>query len=108
MRLFPHARTALSPPPATRLSTRIPAALTGVLAVLAASTVSATGSHAAAPPPPADWTEVFLDDFHGSGGLGGNWLCRTGHQIPGGPAGWGTGEIENNTASTGTFAKWRE
>ena len=86
MRLFPHARKAPPPPPISRLRTRILAALTGVLALVAASMAGATETHAVAPPPPAGWTEVFLDDFTGSGGLGGNWVYRTGHQIPGGPA----------------------
>ncbi|WP_405891104.1 discoidin domain-containing protein [Streptomyces sp. NBC_00133] len=100
MRLFPHARKAPPSPPISRLRARILAALTGVLALLAASMAGATGTHAVAPPPPAGWTEVFLDDFTGSGGLGGNWIYRTGHQIPGGPANWGTGEVEDNTTST--------
>ncbi|MYT23976.1 1,3-beta-glucanase, partial [Streptomyces sp. SID7760] len=60
-------------------------------------------ANAAAPPPPAGWTQVFLDDFNGAAGSGVNtadWQYTTGTSYPGGPAGFGTGEIETMTAST--------
>ncbi|MCG5220072.1 discoidin domain-containing protein [Streptosporangium soli] len=51
---------------------------------------------------PGDWTEVWKDDFTGAAGTspaGANWLLRTGTQYPGGPANWGTGEVETMSAA---------
>ncbi len=82
-----------------------------VLAALAGLTLSAagvglavTGSAAAAPVPrttaaaaPA-WTTVFRDDFSGSGLPDpAKWLLTLGTSYPGGPAAFGTGEIETLT-----------
>ncbi|MEW1837356.1 discoidin domain-containing protein [Nonomuraea angiospora] len=54
--------------------------------------------------PPGDgWTEVWKDDFTGPAGTSpaaGDWILRTGTQYPGGPAKWGTGEVETMSAST--------
>ncbi|MFI6812522.1 glycoside hydrolase family 16 protein [Nonomuraea sp. NPDC050328] len=58
-------------------------------------------AHAAVPPPPAGWSLVWADDFTGPAGAlpdAGNWIIDTGHSYPGGPANWGTGEIQNYTA----------
>ena len=81
--------------------------LTGTaLAGLAAATalVSSPGtSLAAAPPPPAGFTTVFLDDFNGPAGSSpssANWLFDLGTGYPGGAANWGTGEVETMTNST--------
>lgn len=61
---------------------------------------AATGPSAlAAPTPGPGWTTVWTDDFAGSGPLGSDWIYRTGTQIPGGPAQFGTGEVESNTQS---------
>jgi len=57
---------------------------------------------ASIPPPEAGWTTVFADDFTGGSGAlpsGANWIIDTGHGYPGGPGNWGTGEIQNYTAS---------
>ncbi|MEV5343564.1 glycoside hydrolase family 16 protein [Streptomyces sp. NPDC052676] len=81
-------------------------ALTAVVGVLglaaAAATVTAPSATAAAPPPPSGWTQVFVDDFEGAAGSGvntANWQYATGTGYPGGPANWGTGEIETMTSS---------
>ena len=60
-------------------------------------------AEAALPPPPAGWTQIFADDFTGPANTGvntGNWRYTTGHGYPGGPVNFGTGEVENMTAST--------
>ncbi|CCK26182.1 secreted glucosidase [Streptomyces davaonensis JCM 4913] len=79
-------------------------ALCSALGLAAAAVASAD---AAAPPPPSGWTQVFVDDFNGAAGTGvntTNWQYATGHGYPGGPANWGTGEIENMTSSTNNVA----
>nr|WP_107908146.1 glycoside hydrolase family 16 protein [Streptomyces chartreusis] len=71
--------------------------------VAAATTVTAPSADASAPTPPSGWTQVFLDDFQGAAGSGVNtsdWRYATGKGYPGGPANWGTGEIETMTNST--------
>ncbi|MBD0841383.1 MULTISPECIES: glycoside hydrolase family 16 protein [unclassified Streptomyces] len=86
-------------------------ALIAVLSVLGLAAVAATAvtpsASAAAPPPPSGWTQVFLDDFTGAAGTGvntANWQYATGRGYPGGPANWGTGEIETMTSSTSNVA----
>ncbi|MET9443859.1 glycoside hydrolase family 16 protein [Streptomyces sp. NPDC006610] len=72
------------------------------LAAVAATAVSPSAT-AAAPPPPSGWTQIFVDDFNGAAGTGVNtadWRYATGTSYPGGPANWGTGEIETMTSST--------
>jgi hypothetical protein len=69
----------------------------------AAATVASPTANASAPTPPAGWTQVFLDDFNGAAGTGvntSNWQYATGTSYPGGPANWGTGEVETMTNST--------
>ncbi|MFI5674024.1 glycoside hydrolase family 16 protein [Streptomyces cellulosae] len=69
----------------------------------AAATVASPSANASAPTPPAGWTQVFLDDFNGAAGTGvstANWRYDTGTSYPGGPANWGTGEVETMTDST--------
>ncbi|MEV0822395.1 discoidin domain-containing protein [Nonomuraea rubra] len=47
------------------------------------------------------WTDVWSDDFTGPAGTSpspANWIPRTGTSYPGGPANWGTGEVETMTA----------
>ncbi|MFI6326472.1 glycoside hydrolase family 16 protein [Nonomuraea sp. NPDC050556] len=75
-----------------------------VAAVLAAGLLVTTAlrATAAVPPPPTGWSLVWSDDFNGSAGTlpdGNNWIIDTGHAYPGGPGNWGTGEIQNYTAS---------
>lgn len=45
------------------------------------------------------WSLVFNDEFNGSGAISGDWLYDTGTGYPGGPANWGTGEIEVMSSS---------
>lgn len=90
-----------SGPPVTRGPLRrVLIAVAGVLS-LAAAAVSV--AQADAPTPPTGWTQVFVDDFNGTAGTGvntTNWQYTTGTSYPGGPANWGTGEIETMTNST--------
>ncbi|MEU9732793.1 glycoside hydrolase family 16 protein [Streptomyces sp. NPDC048002] len=82
-------------------------ALIATLASLGLATAAVASADAAAPPPPTGWTQVFVDDFNGAAGSGvnaANWQYATGHGYPGGPANWGTGEIENMTSSTNNVA----
>jgi hypothetical protein len=72
------------------------------MAVWAASTGPAAS---AAPTPGPGWTTVWTDDFAGSGPLGSAWIYRTGTQIPGGPAQFGTGEVESNTQSVANVVR---
>ncbi|GAB2641606.1 glycoside hydrolase family 16 protein [Kribbella swartbergensis] len=75
-----------------------PLLVTGALAVAADASV---------PPPANGWTTVWSDDFDGPGGTlpsSANWIVDTGHGYPGGPANWGTGEIQNYTNSTSNLA----
>ncbi|THA52930.1 glycoside hydrolase family 16 protein [Streptomyces sp. A1136] len=79
------------------------AALSTMALALAAATAVAVSppADAAAPPAPTGWSQVFLDDFNGSAGSGVNtadWQYTTGRGYPGGPSGFGTGEIETMTA----------
>ncbi|MEV7549711.1 glycoside hydrolase family 16 protein [Amycolatopsis sp. NPDC089917] len=63
---------------------------------------------ASVPPPPSGWTTVFSDDFTGAAGSlpsNENWIVDTGHSYPGGPANWGTGEIQNYTADPANLAQ---
>ncbi|MFD0318415.1 glycoside hydrolase family 16 protein [Streptomyces flavalbus] len=72
-----------------------------------AATAAVPSATAAAPPPPSGWTQVFVDDFNGAAGTGvntSNWRYATGTGYPGGPANWGTGEIETMTSSTNNVA----
>ncbi|GAA4254321.1 hypothetical protein GCM10022255_058580 [Dactylosporangium darangshiense] len=61
----------------------------------------------AAVPAPAGWNLIFSDDFNGAAGSGvnaTNWQYTTGTSYPGGPANFGTHEIETMTASTANVA----
>jgi len=80
----------------------------GTLGLAAAAALAAVPSaNASAPTPPAGWSQVFLDDFNGTAGTGvntANWEYDTGTSYPGGPANWGTGEVETMTNSTSNVA----
>ena len=54
----------------------------------------------------ADWTPVWRDDFAGPAGSppSAGWIARTGTTYPGGPARWGTGEVETMTAAARNLA----
>ncbi|MFD5491823.1 glycoside hydrolase family 16 protein [Streptomyces sp. NPDC127091] len=78
-------------------------AVVGTLGLTAAAVTAVVPSaSAAAPPPPSGWSQVFVDDFNGAAGSGINtadWRYATGRGYPGGPANWGTGEIETMTSN---------
>ncbi|MFF3982138.1 glycoside hydrolase family 16 protein [Streptomyces sp. NPDC001828] len=95
MRPTPHRRGPARRAMIALLSTLGLAAASAALVALPAS--------ASAPPPPAGWTTVFSDDFNGPAGSGvdtANWQYTTGTSYPGGPANFGTGEVETMTSST--------
>ncbi|MFD3582209.1 glycoside hydrolase family 16 protein [Streptomyces sp. NPDC058683] len=86
-------------------------ALVAVLATIGLAAVAATTAtlpaSASAPGVPSGWSQVFLDDFNGTAGTGvstSNWQYDTGTSYPGGPANWGTGEVETMTSSTANVA----
>ncbi|MFI5874385.1 glycoside hydrolase family 16 protein [Streptomyces sp. NPDC051445] len=82
-------------------------ALVAVLSTLGLAAAAAAAvtlpANASAPTPPTGWSQVFLDDFTGAAGTAvssTNWQYSTGTSYPGGPANWGTGEVETMTNST--------
>ncbi|GIG61474.1 hypothetical protein Lfu02_58460 [Longispora fulva] len=84
-----------SPHPArrSRSPVRFAAALGAATLLFGAGVAASLDANAAAPPAPTGWTQTFLDDFNG-GGLGGDWRVSEGTSYPGGPANFGTGEVE--------------
>ncbi|KAI8305283.1 Glucan endo-1,3-beta-glucosidase A1 [Colletotrichum sp. SAR11_240] len=55
----------------------------------------------------AGFSKTWFDDFTGSRGAlpsGGNWIIDSGTSYPGGPANWGTGEIQTYTNSPSNIA----
>src|SRR5918998_1536886 len=73
---------------------------------LAAAATTAP-AQAAVPPPPAGWSLVWSDDFTGANNTlpsSANWIIDTGTSYPGGPANWGTGEIQVYTNQTRNLA----
>ncbi len=47
------------------------------------------------------WTQIWSDEFNGSGGINpSDWLYDTGTGYPGSAANWGTGEVETMTSGT--------
>ncbi|GIJ49474.1 endo-1,3-beta-glucanase [Virgisporangium aliadipatigenens] len=90
-----------------RLIRRVTAGAAGAVA-LVASVAVVINANASVPPTPSGWTSVWTDDFVGSANTlpdSANWIIDTGHNYPGGPANWGTGEIQNYTNSTQNVAK---
>ncbi|MFC7588590.1 glycoside hydrolase family 16 protein [Nonomuraea antimicrobica] len=78
------------------------AALTGLLVQVAVS------ASASVPPTPSGWSLVWSDDFNGAANTlpsSNDWIIDTGHSYPGGPANWGTGEIQNYTSSTANLSQ---
>jgi hypothetical protein len=66
-------------------------------------TPTATSTPTATPTPSGNWTLVWNDTFSGSAGSApssANWIEDTGTSYPGGPANWGTSEVETMTNST--------
>ncbi|MFU8852673.1 carbohydrate-binding protein [Micromonospora sp. SL1-18] len=99
---------ASAAPSAVRRSHRrlsLAAALVATTTALAAASMTA---HAAVPPPPSGWSLVWSDDFTGAAGTlpsSANWIIDTGTSYPGGPANWGTGEIQTYTSSTANLSQ---
>ncbi len=72
-------------------------------AVFAAGVGVALRANAALPATPTGWSLAWSDDFNGSANTlpsSANWIFDTGYSYPGGPANWGTGEIQQYTTST--------
>jgi hypothetical protein len=102
----------MSPPPTakaprtSRNTRRLLLAGSSALVLLGTAVVT-TNANASAPPPPAGWTSVWTDDFTGSANTlpsSANWIIDTGTSYPGGPANWGTGEIQTYTNQTRNLA----
>jgi beta-glucanase (GH16 family) len=72
--------------------------------MVAVPVATAFHAEAAAPPTPAGWTQNFLDDFTGNSLNTGNWQVDAGTSYPGGPANFGTGEVETSSASAVSVA----
>lgn len=75
-------------------------ALTVALAGLVG--LGGAGTAQGAVPTVPGWDLQWSDDFDGANRSlpsAANWQTDTGHSYPGGPANWGTGEIQNYTAS---------
>src|SRR4030081_1770226 len=88
--------------PLLRRRRAVPLGLALVAALIALVAMPGV-SLASAPPPPAGFTTVFVDDFNGGAGTspsGANWIFDLGHGAPGGPPNWGTGEVESMSSST--------
>ncbi|MDT0345970.1 glycoside hydrolase family 16 protein [Streptomyces litchfieldiae] len=85
---------------AARLTARTgPAAILALAALLGALLTSP--ARGAVPPAPG-WDLQWSDDFTGAAGSppsAANWQIDLGHGYPGGPANWGTGEIQTYTDS---------
>src|SRR5437763_7121504 len=84
-------------------SRRLLIAVSAAVAMAGASVAAALHAQASVPPTTAPgWTLNFSDDFNGSAGSGvdGNWRYTTGTSYPGGPANFGTGEVETMNRST--------
>ena len=82
-------------------------AAAAVTVALGATVAVAVSADAALPPPPSGWTQVWADDFTGAANTlpsSSNWIIDTGTSYPGGPAQWGTGEIQTYTNSTANLS----
>ncbi|GAA2671279.1 MULTISPECIES: carbohydrate-binding protein [Actinosynnema] len=81
---------------------RLMAAAAALAVVVPAATLAAVSASASVPSQPG-WTLQWSDDFDGPANTlpsSSNWIIDQGHGYPGGPANWGTGEIQNYTNST--------
>jgi hypothetical protein len=73
------------------------------LALLGATVATGWQAAASVPTTPGGWTLAWSDDFTGPAGSQpgtGDWIYDTGTSYPGGPANWGTGEIQSYTTRT--------
>jgi hypothetical protein len=81
---------------------RLLAAVATAVVLVGGSVAAALHAEASVPPTTAPgWSLTFSDDFTGAAGSGvsGNWRYTTGTSYPGGPANFGTGEVETMTSS---------
>lgn len=83
----------------------VPRLVTVAALVTLAGTVSSIVPSAVASSPTESpgWTRVWADDFTGAAGTLPsleNWIIDTGTGYPGGPANWGTGEVQTYTSNT--------
>jgi hypothetical protein len=72
-----------------------------------AGTSGGGGGTTTTAPPSGNWTPVWTDNFAGAAGTSpssANWITETGTGYAGGPANWGTGEVETMTNSTNNVA----
>lgn len=80
-----------------------------VTVVATVASVWAVGrAPAAVPPTPPGWQLVWSDDFNGAAGTlpsSSEWIFDTGTSYPGGPANWGTGEIQTYTANPANISR---
>jgi beta-glucanase (GH16 family) len=86
---------------------RVLAAASALLVAIPLAASATTSANASVPPTPAGWTHVWSDDFTGGAGSlpsSADWIVDTGHSYPGGPANWGTGEVQNYTANPGNLS----
>ncbi|PWU49535.1 1,3-beta-glucanase [Micromonospora globispora] len=101
----PAASAAPSTTPGSRRRLALAAAVLAATTALAGVTMTA---HAAVPPPASGWSLVWSDDFAGAAGTlpsSANWIIDTGTSYPGGPANWGTGEIQTYTSNTANLSQ---
>ncbi|HLU71283.1 MAG TPA: glycoside hydrolase family 16 protein [Nonomuraea sp.] len=85
----------------SRLRRRVAAAAVALATAGGLFVYASTSASASVPPTPSGWSLVWADDFNGpSGSLpsSSDWIIDTGHGYPGGPANWGTGEIQRYTS----------
>ncbi|MFC4147066.1 carbohydrate-binding protein [Micromonospora mangrovi] len=104
--MSPVPAASAAPSVVPRSRRRLALAATVVATTTALAAVSMT-AHAAVPAPPAGWNLMWSDDFTGAAGTlpsSTNWIIDTGTSYPGGPANWGTGEIQTYTSSTANLA----
>ncbi|GAB3506583.1 carbohydrate-binding protein [Amycolatopsis cihanbeyliensis] len=101
---FPlHTSSLHTPPPHTPAPPtrrRRLGAATAIAALLVTVPLAAPSAQASVPPPDPGWTLEWSDDFTGPAGSlpsSDNWIFDLGHNYPGGPANWGTGEIARHT-----------
>jgi hypothetical protein len=89
----------MTSPASTRIIARSRYVVLATAAVVLATVagVAATTPARATAPTPAGWTPTFVDDFDGSSLNTGNWQFTEGTSYPGGPANFGTGEVETNS-----------
>ncbi|GGP43568.1 carbohydrate-binding protein [Saccharothrix coeruleofusca] len=88
--------------PRSNRARRALVAAAAVLAAAPAAVAVTTPANASVPSTPPGWTLQWSDDFTGAAGSlpsSSNWIFDLGHNYPGGPANWGTGEIQNYTNS---------